>query len=111
MSPFSTRQNYTLKTFINDVRTPNNITTWERETLGFLSQVGAAAYFQLASNSKQRNKLEALGRAGLCQRYLLQGEKNLKVASSKLYKEPSSLLRTLVFTQLVKQLSVPVRDP
>jgi hypothetical protein len=108
MSPFSTRQNYTLKTFFNDVRTPNNITTWERETLSFLSQVGAAAYFQLASNNKQRDKLEALGRAGLCQRYLLQGEKNIKIASSKLYKEPSSLLRTLVFTQLVKQLSVPM---
>lgn len=108
MSPFSTRQNYTLKTFFNDVRTPNNITTWERETLSFLSQVGAAAYFQLASNNKQRDKLEALGRAGLCQRYLLQGEKNIKIASSKLYKDQADLLKALAFTQLVKQLSVPM---
>jgi hypothetical protein len=108
MSPFSIRQNYRLKIFYTDIRTPNNITAWERETLSFLSQVGAAAYFQLASNNKQRKKLEAMGRAGLCHRYILQGERKLKAASSRFYKDKNDLLRALAFTQFVKQLSVPM---
>lgn len=108
MSPFSTRQNYTLKSFLVDIRPPNNITVWEQETLSFLSQVGAAAYFQLAENNKQRKKLEAMGRAGLCHRYLLQGESRIKIAARRIYKDQTDLLRALAFTQLVKQFAVPM---
>lgn len=104
MSPFSTKQNYTLISYPTYPRPPGCLTTWDRETLEFLSQVGAAAYFQAAEKGRHRQKLDALHRAGLCYKYQLQGERNINVATSHPYHDLKDILKSLAFTQLVKEL-------
>lgn len=103
MSPFSTSQNYTLVPHPVRMNTPGILTDWDREVLETIKQVGAAAYFQVAPKSRQRQKLDALHRAGLCYHYTLEGSKKIKIACSKPY-ELDELLRTLAVTQLYVEL-------
>lgn len=103
MSPFSSEQKYTLQTYPYTARVPGNLTPWEQETLYFLKQVGAAAYFQITYKSKQKHKLDALNRAGLLRKYQLQGKSPINVAATRKYEIPE-LLKTLIFTQLVLRL-------
>lgn len=108
MSQFSALQNYKLKAYPTNLRPPGNLTAWDKETLSFLSQVGAAAYFQIAPKGRHRQKLDALHRAGLCFKYQLQGEKKINVSASRYYDNVKDILKSLIFTQLIKQFQIPL---
>jgi hypothetical protein len=101
VSPFSTLQKYTLIAYPYTSRLPGNLTPWEVEQLEFLNQVGAASYFQLMSRSKHKKKLNTLSRAGLIRKYKLEGQTPMLVAASQPYSNVVTLLKALVFTQLV----------
>lgn len=104
ISPFSTLQKYELVSYPYYPRPPGNLTSWEEETLSFLEDVGAGAYFQIAPKSKQRKKLDSLNRAGLVYKYQLKGERSINVSASRPYKDLKTLLKALAFTQLVIKL-------
>jgi len=104
ISPFSTLKPYGLIAYPCYPRPPGNLSSWEIETLSFLQDVGAAAYFQITSGSKQRKKLDSLNRAGLVYKYQLQGERSINVSASRPYSDLKNLLKTLAFTQLVVKL-------
>ncbi|HBK69349.1 MAG TPA: hypothetical protein DDZ91_11960 [Firmicutes bacterium] len=110
-SPFSTLKQYDLIAYPCYPRPPGNLSLWEMETLSFLEDVGAATYFQITSGSKQKRKLDSLNRAGLMYKYQLKGERSINIAASRPYSDLKTLLKTLVFTQLVIKLkeSFPVQ--
>lgn len=108
MSQFSILQDYKLKAYPTNIRPPGHLTAWDKKTLAFLSQVGAAAYFQIAPIGRDRQKLDALHRAGLCFKYQLQGEKKINVSAAKHHNSVKDILKSLIVTQLVKQFNIPL---
>lgn len=103
ISPFSILQPYEFKAYPYYPQTPGNLTSWESETLNFLNSVGAAAYFQIATE-KQKRKLDTLNRVGLIRKYQLTGEQSMNIAAARPYKDISTLLKSLAFTQLILSL-------
>lgn len=104
ISPFSPLQNYRLKAYPFTPNPPGRLNDWEKQTLNFLAETKAAAYFQLSNHAGRKRNLTAMSRAGLVHKYQLQGQRNINVVTSTGFDDLDKLLRTLAFTQLVLKL-------
>lgn len=102
-SIFSTLNPYKLKAFPYRQQTPGNITSWETDILELLKDVGAAAYYQIATE-RQYKKLDTLNRVGLLRKYQLINGEQINIIASHPYEDTTTILKSLVFTQLIINL-------
>lgn len=100
LSPFSSMQSYELISYPYYSRPICSITPWERNTINFLDEVGAAAYFQITYKDKQKKKLNALNRAGIIRKYELKANRPMLIAARKEHTLPE-LLKSLIFAQFI----------